>query len=134
MMCVLSFVYVCNAKCPNCPYNNSTIRNAYKDALYMPEALFSASPTNADRTAVCCACPGAASPCSTLRPCHCVNTPKPGAAGSGSLPMVRALTRIPSAGSSGPGLTPLNLVWMPETKKPMARATGPGLEPPQHFD
>jgi radical SAM protein with 4Fe4S-binding SPASM domain len=40
MMCVLSFVYVCNAKCPNCPYNNSTIRNAYKDALYMPAALF----------------------------------------------------------------------------------------------
>ena len=23
MMVVLSFVYVCNAGCPNCPYNNS---------------------------------------------------------------------------------------------------------------
>ena len=40
MMCVLSFIYVCNAKCPNCPYNNSTIRHAYKDALFMPENLF----------------------------------------------------------------------------------------------
>jgi len=40
MMCVLSFVYVCNAQCPNCPYNNSTIRNTYKNALYMPASLF----------------------------------------------------------------------------------------------
>ncbi len=40
MMCVLSFVYVCNYKCPNCPYNNSDIRDDYKDALFMPEDLF----------------------------------------------------------------------------------------------
>jgi len=40
MMCVLSFVYICNAKCPNCPYNNSEIRSQYKDALIMPELMF----------------------------------------------------------------------------------------------
>ncbi len=40
MMCVLSFIYVCNLKCPNCPYNNSDIRNYYKDALFMPEDIF----------------------------------------------------------------------------------------------
>lgn len=40
MMVVLSFVYECNAGCPNCPYNNSSIRDNYKDALYMPEKLF----------------------------------------------------------------------------------------------
>lgn len=40
MMVVLSFVYVCNAKCPNCPYNNSDIRSTYKDALIMPESIF----------------------------------------------------------------------------------------------
>lgn len=40
MMLVLSFVYVCNAKCPNCPYNNSDIRNTYKDALFMSEEVF----------------------------------------------------------------------------------------------
>ena len=40
LMVVLSFVYVCNAKCPNCPYNNSNIRAAYKDALLMEPALF----------------------------------------------------------------------------------------------
>ena len=40
MMLVLSFVYVCNAKCPNCPYNNSDIRSKYKDALVMPEDIF----------------------------------------------------------------------------------------------
>lgn len=40
MMVVLSFTYVCNADCPNCPYNNSTIRGKYKDALYMPEDIF----------------------------------------------------------------------------------------------
>ena len=39
-MLVLSFVYVCNAKCPNCPYNNSDIRSAYKDAMLMPEQVF----------------------------------------------------------------------------------------------
>ena len=40
MMCVLSFVYICNAKCPNCPYNNSEIRKTYRDALTMPEDIF----------------------------------------------------------------------------------------------
>ncbi len=40
MMVVLSFIYVCNAKCPNCPYNNSNIRSDYKDAMIMPDELF----------------------------------------------------------------------------------------------
>ena len=40
MMCVLSFVYVCNARCPNCPYNNSNIRAAYQDAVFMPDEIF----------------------------------------------------------------------------------------------
>jgi radical SAM protein with 4Fe4S-binding SPASM domain len=40
MMAVLSFVYVCNAHCPNCPYNNSKIRATYKDALFMSEEVF----------------------------------------------------------------------------------------------
>ncbi|MBW2340812.1 MAG: radical SAM protein [Deltaproteobacteria bacterium] len=40
MMVVLSFVYVCNAQCPNCPYNNSDIRSQYRDALVMPEHMF----------------------------------------------------------------------------------------------
>ena len=40
MMCVISFVYICNAGCPNCPYNNSDIREAYKDSLIMPEDIF----------------------------------------------------------------------------------------------
>ena len=40
MMVVLSFVYICNARCPNCPYNNSDIRSHYNDALLMPEHIF----------------------------------------------------------------------------------------------
>lgn len=40
MMCVLSFVYVCNALCPNCPYTNSEIRSDYKDRLFMNEDTF----------------------------------------------------------------------------------------------
>jgi len=40
MMVVLSYVYVCNAKCPNCPYNNSDIRSTYRDALIMPDDIF----------------------------------------------------------------------------------------------
>lgn len=40
MMVVLSFVYVCNARCPNCPYNNSGIRKKYSDALFMPDDIF----------------------------------------------------------------------------------------------
>jgi MoaA/NifB/PqqE/SkfB family radical SAM enzyme len=40
MMLVLSFVYPCNALCPHCPYTNSNIRKEYRDAPYMPAALF----------------------------------------------------------------------------------------------
>lgn len=40
MMLVLSFVYVCNAGCPNCPYNNSEIRDTYKDAMIMGDEVF----------------------------------------------------------------------------------------------
>lgn len=40
MMCVLSFVYVCNALCPNCPYTNSNIREDYKDKLLMSSETF----------------------------------------------------------------------------------------------
>lgn len=40
MMIVLSFSYVCNALCPNCPYTNSDIRSDYKDAKYMSEDTF----------------------------------------------------------------------------------------------
>lgn len=40
MMLVLSFVYICNSKCPNCPYNNSDIRSKYKDIPIMPEQIF----------------------------------------------------------------------------------------------
>ena len=40
MMSVLSFSYVCNALCPNCPYTNSSIRGDYKDARYMDPETF----------------------------------------------------------------------------------------------
>jgi radical SAM protein with 4Fe4S-binding SPASM domain len=40
MMCVLSFTYVCNAQCPNCPYTNSEIRANYKDRPMMSEDTF----------------------------------------------------------------------------------------------
>jgi radical SAM protein with 4Fe4S-binding SPASM domain len=40
MMCVLSFTYVCNALCPNCPYTESDIREDYKDASFMSEETF----------------------------------------------------------------------------------------------
>jgi len=40
MMCVLSFVYVCNARCPNCPYTNSTIRDDYRDQPLMAEETY----------------------------------------------------------------------------------------------
>lgn len=40
MMCVLSFAYVCNGKCPNCPYTNSEIRKDYKDQPFMGEDTF----------------------------------------------------------------------------------------------
>lgn len=35
MMCVISFIYSCNARCPNCPYTNSDIRSRYKDRPFM---------------------------------------------------------------------------------------------------
>lgn len=40
MMCVISFVYVCNALCPNCPYTNSQIRADYKERPFMNEDTF----------------------------------------------------------------------------------------------
>ena len=40
LMSVLSFSYVCNALCPNCPYTNSEIRSDYKDAKYMAPEIF----------------------------------------------------------------------------------------------
>jgi radical SAM protein with 4Fe4S-binding SPASM domain len=40
MMCVLSFVYICNARCPNCPYTNSDIRQEYRDRPLMQEDTF----------------------------------------------------------------------------------------------
>ena len=49
LMCVLSFIYVCNASCPNCPYNNSSIRDKYKDALIMPVKLFKRIATECGR-------------------------------------------------------------------------------------
>jgi radical SAM protein with 4Fe4S-binding SPASM domain len=40
MMCVISFVYTCNARCPNCPYTNSDIRSSYKDTPIMSNKTF----------------------------------------------------------------------------------------------
>jgi radical SAM protein with 4Fe4S-binding SPASM domain len=40
MMSVISFVYVCNAQCPNCPYTNSAIRDEYRDMPIMEEDTF----------------------------------------------------------------------------------------------
>lgn len=40
MMCVISFTYVCNARCPNCPYTISDIRASYKDQLFINEKTF----------------------------------------------------------------------------------------------
>lgn len=40
LMLVLSFVYICNAKCPNCPYTNSDIRHDYSDTPLMSEETF----------------------------------------------------------------------------------------------
>ena len=40
MMCVISFVYICNAQCPGCPYTNSEIRADYKDTPLMSEDTF----------------------------------------------------------------------------------------------
>lgn len=40
MMCVISFIYTCNALCPNCPYTNSDIRASYKDRPLMRDDTF----------------------------------------------------------------------------------------------
>lgn len=40
IMCVLSLVYICNAKCPNYPYNNSEIREKCKNSRIMPADIF----------------------------------------------------------------------------------------------
>ncbi|QOX80357.1 radical SAM protein [Trichlorobacter lovleyi] len=40
MMCVISFIYTCNAYCPNCPYTNSDIRSSYKDRPLMNPETF----------------------------------------------------------------------------------------------
>jgi len=40
MMCVISFIYSCNAFCPNCPYTNSDIRSSYKDRPLMSADTF----------------------------------------------------------------------------------------------
>lgn len=39
-MAVVSITYSCNAKCPACPYTQSTIRQSYKDAPFIPVELF----------------------------------------------------------------------------------------------
>ena len=40
LMVIVSFSYVCNSKCPNCPYNNSDIRSKYKGAQFISEDVF----------------------------------------------------------------------------------------------
>jgi MoaA/NifB/PqqE/SkfB family radical SAM enzyme len=40
LMVVVSVSYVCNAKCPNCPYTQSDIRNSYKDAKFIDPLIF----------------------------------------------------------------------------------------------
>jgi radical SAM protein with 4Fe4S-binding SPASM domain len=39
-MVVVSVTYVCNAKCPHCPYTNSDIRETYKDAPFIKPEIF----------------------------------------------------------------------------------------------
>jgi radical SAM protein with 4Fe4S-binding SPASM domain len=40
LMTVIGFSYVCNSHCPSCPYTNSSIRDDYKDALFMSKETF----------------------------------------------------------------------------------------------
>ena len=40
LMVVLGVSYVCNSKCPACPYTQSTIRKSYKDTPFMGECTF----------------------------------------------------------------------------------------------
>jgi radical SAM protein with 4Fe4S-binding SPASM domain len=39
-MVVVSVTYVCNAKCPNCPYTRSNIRQTYKDRPFITSETF----------------------------------------------------------------------------------------------
>jgi radical SAM protein with 4Fe4S-binding SPASM domain len=40
LMVVVGFSYVCNARCPSCPYTTTTLRNNYSDALFIEDSLF----------------------------------------------------------------------------------------------
>ena len=40
MMCVIGLSNVCNSRCPNCPYTNSGLREAYRDRPFMNEDTF----------------------------------------------------------------------------------------------
>jgi len=40
LMVVVSATYVCNARCPNCPYTNSEIRKNYSDAPFIKPEIF----------------------------------------------------------------------------------------------
>jgi MoaA/NifB/PqqE/SkfB family radical SAM enzyme len=62
MMLVLSFVYPCNALCPHCPYTNSNIRKEYRDAPYMPAALFRKIADESGRYGACLRISGGGEP------------------------------------------------------------------------
>lgn len=40
LMVVVAVSYVCNAKCPNCPYTQSDIRHSYKDTPFIKDETF----------------------------------------------------------------------------------------------
>jgi len=40
LMVVASMAYICNARCPHCPYTNSDIRSDYADAPFMSREIF----------------------------------------------------------------------------------------------
>ena len=40
LMVVVAMSYVCNARCPNCPYTQSTIRQSYKDRPFIRPETF----------------------------------------------------------------------------------------------
>jgi len=40
LMVVLGYVYKCNAGCPNCPYNNSNIRDGYRGKEFMTDEVY----------------------------------------------------------------------------------------------
>jgi len=39
-MVVVSVSYVCNSRCPSCPFTQSDLRNSYRDALFIAPELF----------------------------------------------------------------------------------------------